>query len=521
MLLTPLQKRWLPRLALIVAPVLALAGCLNALSDTFRIWSLNGDTISPFIVADGLTQYGPRFLAHWGFTQDNWLLSLVPMDGLLEKALGTSPTLVIGIGYAIFLANTLLLTLLSRLVLGPRGWLLAPLFCLITPDAAGNTGFLTHSVTHTITFLWGLLGLLCATRALTKGPRALPLSLSGTAITLTIATLSDPWGQVAFILPMLAATLPCLATKTIPRRHTLSLATTLLAIFILCHTRFFGLLWWLPKTAFAFGTLPSAWAHLHTLTHAELTLFSLDTLPKPLSFLGPILLLTLIAAATIGTITHTLLKRRNLTSRDVLRLSLTLSLLATQTLYIIGQFSTDPNIGRFVINVFPFSLITALALRTQARIPVILATLLITLAKTDGISLTFPTLTPRIDGPANLAETLETHNLTYGFGPYWGANPEGLTWSTHHRLTMLPVTFDPTTGQISRRTAQTSDLWYAPTTPRPKTFFVIIMNDGENCQSIDLCKTGLRNQFGPPDETLPFANTTILTWHKPAPELPH
>jgi hypothetical protein len=121
---------------------------------------------------------------------------------------------------------------------------------------------------------------------------------------------------------------------------------------------------------------------------------------------------------------------------------------------------------------------------------------------------------PLVDS-VGLARFLQQHELTYGYGEYWGASANCVTLIGAGKVTMRPVTFNPQTGFISRR--GDSSLWYGPKSiPRNATrFFVAFMDDGENCRSMSICRNGVQQQFGPANETYTFGALTILAWNKP------
>lgn len=119
------------------------------------------------------------------------------------------------------------------------------------------------------------------------------------------------------------------------------------------------------------------------------------------------------------------------------------------------------------------------------------------------------------DDVPGLVRFLREHDLRHGYGEYWGAHANAVTVVSRGEITMRPVAFDPRTGHVSRR--GDSSLWYGPdgVSGVEGKSFVAFTDDGENCRSMKICESGLRQQFGLSEARYLVGPITILVWPKP------
>jgi len=87
------------------AGVFALLGALVAsfgLWVAFRYvmaaWPPDPDVFVTVELWRGIQRHGLEFASSWSYTQDNWLLTVVPLSSALYQLLGPSLTLTIAIG---------------------------------------------------------------------------------------------------------------------------------------------------------------------------------------------------------------------------------------------------------------------------------------------------------------------------------------------------------------------------------------------------------------------------------------
>ncbi len=151
----------------------------------------------------GVRAHGLGFLRDWMWAQDNWLFSLLPWSAALYALAGPRPALVVGTGWAVFVACARTRRWLGwRLARRPAVWALLPVLLLASRPGLGRIGWLAHPVTHTVTLLWGLLALHAAVSWMTARR---PWALAAVAAAVLIATLSDPWAWPALVLPVALA----------------------------------------------------------------------------------------------------------------------------------------------------------------------------------------------------------------------------------------------------------------------------------------------------------------------------
>jgi hypothetical protein len=78
---------------------------------------------------------------------------------------------------------------------------------------------------------------------------------------------------------------------------------------------------------------------------------------------------------------------------------------------------------------------------------------------------------------------------------------------------MRPVSFDYLNGHLLYPLVETSELWYAPGDAPQGQDRIFVIVDTQNCSSMDVCLSGLQQQFGPADEVLPYRDMHVLVWH--------
>jgi hypothetical protein len=129
-----------------------------------------------------------------------------------------------------------------------------------------------------------------------------------------------------------------------------------------------------------------------------------------------------------------------------------------------------------------------------------------------------PGLALQTNGVDQIIGFLQANGLSYGYGPYHGANTNAVTALSNGQITIRPVLFDKVTGQIRPIVrAQSAASWLtAQDLPAgQRKFFVYVDSDGEECASPALCVAGLSAQFGPPAQRLQNGQAIILVWEHP------
>ncbi|NHO31702.1 hypothetical protein [Acetobacter fallax] len=493
--------------------------------DQFSLWSVDGDTLDPFVIMDGIRQYGVNFLYTWRYTQDNWVFSLLPGVAALT-VLGFHPSLVVLSGWLIYIGSGILLTVLARLMIGRPGYLIAIIYLFCDREARGWTGFLSSPVSHDVTLLWGLAALLCAWFAIARHGGFAVLS----AVLVTLASLSDPWGQAAVAGPVAGGAFLVFLLKKEVRRRAAWLCAMMVLSVVVTGTRCFGFLDWLPQTAFQLGTWAGFNANLATWFKGTARI--LNIIP---GYTGTSLATTLGVWSVFLFVLSAVLPflwraRQSISGAQWLVVgSMMLSCLCTSVLYVIGALPDTMNAARFfaVLVLFvPFLILFCLVQGRSweggfAKFASVAVLFLLPVSGLCSVPAQTWLRPVRVymNGSDGFIDFLKSHDLVYGYGPYWGTNPPGVTWLSRGSVIMRPVQFDGA-GSMRQRGAQVSPLWYdGDVSTRGRRFFVALVQDEENCSSLSLCRDALQKHFGTPAERLQYGAIQVLVWDQPAPRI--
>lgn len=511
----------------------ALLGAWISLRYSFDRWAVDPDVADPLLIWSGVRAHGLAFLKSWHYTQDNWLLSLVPLTVPAYALLGASPAVVIGGGWAIFLACVLLTALLAWRAAGPpAAGLLAAMLLFANNDAIGGAGFLAYPVVHNISLAWGLGALALAARGLERG--SIP-ALAGAGGALLVGALSDPWLSAAMTLPLLAAgaALAVLHRGTRTGRNSRVLCLAVAAALVLTQTRMLGLMRFLPRTEFGWADLATIGRNLVWLARAMSAVFNVipganSQAPSAVAANGAALLLALGSVATAA-----LLRFRRAGPRfQLLAGTALLSIPAVAAAFLLGSFPGGTYIGRYLMNVYFLGpLLGALVLgraeargsaRKAGRAPAPMRVALLGYAALFAVSgacskpsaWTGGLPSAGTAGTTELADFLRANGLSYGYGPYWGSEANAIGWISQGRVVIRPVQFNRATSRAAPRWNQTSAFWYAPSDRPPgmADTFLIVMDDGENCPVVEACVAAAAAQFGTPARRLAWKNMSILVW---------
>jgi hypothetical protein len=245
--------RTMPRFfGLPLASAVLIFGAWVSLRYTFGAWTPDADVAGLVVLHEGVSRYGLSFLASWNYTQDNWLLSLIPITSLIFTLFGSSPKLVIGIGWAIFIACVSVTSLLvyrltdRRTTFAVAAVLLFPNFLTI-----GTAGSLSYPLTHNISMAWALVTLVLASRAIER-TSLLCGAMAGVCV--FIDAVSDPWAGPAIAIPVIlvSATFAALNWRVSKGWCAGFLCVAAAFGFLAARTRLFGVLDFLPQSVFVF-----------------------------------------------------------------------------------------------------------------------------------------------------------------------------------------------------------------------------------------------------------------------------
>lgn len=510
-----------------ITAIVVLAGAALALGAwvsfhyCFGVWRPDPDIFVTVELWRGVQRHGLGFVTTWAYTQDNWLLSLIPLSSLAFATLGPSAGVAVGIGWVFFLATVAMTGWLAAKLAGWRaGLALSVVLVFANSQALGGAGYFGYPISHTVSMAWALLALILALRGLERGSWAACIAAG---MVVFLDAVSDPWAGVGIACPLILVAIAMAWTHRglRPGRSAAVLALASALGLVAARTRFFGLLDFLPRSHFEFASGQEMLSNLYWASKSLAAIF--DILPGDagsgtagLLNLAAIVLL-LGAAVVLGARG---IRRSSLGRQLIFGVSL-LSIGAMAALFIVGRWDGTFGAGRFFPNLYFLGglLVTVVAADhwPSWRWPPKLAVgayaglLILTGLLSQPAAWTGRAPPPSRDEALELADFLHAHGLSYGYGVFWGARALVTDTLTGGRVIIRPVSF--VGGDVRRRPAETSSLWYTsadgPPSPRP---FVVIRADGEECPSVDACVAIAQRQFGVAAERLVWRDATILVW---------
>ena len=500
----------------------AMFGLYTSYCYHFTEWGLDPDSLQVGYIWQGFHTYGLAFLKTHGYSPDNWLFSLIVPTIPIWNVIGPVPSVIIGIGWIAFLAIAVMAGLLT-LALADRVTALAvTAFVLLGgPETLGSVGFMSHPASHDISLAWGLLAILLLYRWMLRGDAG---SLTLGCVVLAADCVSDPWALVAIAAPTFCAGLLGLSDRRDRARSIACVAGTLAAVAI-ARTKAFGLLYFLQTQPLVFANWATMKSNAWWLARSVAILFNpFPSLQHATTATVGIACLAILLATIAGAV---ILVRRF--ARDTPRVWLVTTLVLSATLplaaFILTILPLSIKVGRFAASLTVLAPVLSLGafaptLRRSPGIAQWPIAVVFSLAALSNILAGAPRwLSPpsglHTDGVPSEIGFLRDHDLTYGYGEYWGALANSVTLVSEGTVTMRPVGFDAVTGHISPRGG--SPFWYrASDGARNKGhFFVAFTDDGENCAVMAVCERGVQQQFGPADARYTFGPLVVLAWNKP------
>lgn len=492
------------------------------------------DMMHSVLIWQGVQEYGLKWLKEWRFTQDNWIFSLVPFQGLMVQTTGNVLSTIVLSGWLIFVTAAVFSALIAKELAGYLAAMIVLAFLLYVNAYGHIEGFASYPVSHNITNLFGLISLWFLLRWLKN-----PTWFYGVTICFLglIAGLSDPWLLPTFMLPMVLslgiAGLLFKNEQTVKIQAWLPLSLMLLMVFLAVKTGLFGILEFMPPMHFSLGSLSTQLNNLSTLIGNLGGLFALlpslttgETLwPETQMPYAGISAFTVLLISSYSI--FQLASERSMKEQRFFAFFAMFSVLGICAAYVISSVEASVTSSRFVINVLYIATISIVVLITQRwslmpmamRSVVCLVAVLYLIASALGLysfsdrkryaqfDLTLP----------ELIATLDEHGLTYGYGPYHGSKSNVVTVMTNGRITLRPVTFDQNTGQIGFNHPQTSVRWFAlEDVPKDqKKFFVYLTRATTECFDFEQCRQSLFHDFGTPSVAITLENGVIYVWNHP------
>ncbi len=516
-------------LGVTIAVVLGIGiGLAQSLDLVFHLWGADSDIADPVLLWNGVHRDGLHFVTMWRYTQDNWLLSLMPIDAVLFAMFGDRPVVVLASGLLFFWVITLLVGILVGRDRGIKiGALTTMVLLFAGPPIIGNSGFLGYAVSHNISLVWGLTGLLLTTLWLDR-PRVIFLGAAGGC--LFIAAVSDPWADAAFVLPIaLAGLVLTIEVPTIERRRFIAIVAMALVVGLLVQTKLFGILWFLPRASHSLATLPGmvqngAFAARYIAVFLNIipgSFTNAASLPPTVAVIADCIVFIAIVVVCLVRLKN---KAHTTSGRSrFIALTALVSILGMLAALVITGFQQGMITGRYLSNLFVFLPILLAAspigvgrhVVFDRAIIVALGGLFIASGiASAGTVWTDGMLRTSLRGIPHMAAVLRSHGVRFGYGPYWWTQANATTWVTHGGLTIRPFDFNPNLGKFVPKPVQTLPAWYTKATiaREPSRMALILSPSPGDCGAATTCMAAAVAQFGKPAQIVPYGPLTVLIY---------
>lgn len=513
-------------LLVIILTSAIVAGIYINFHISFKLAEVDPDSSHSAMLWYGTEKYGVSFIKNWIFTTDNWLLTLFPIDSALFTLFGPKPHLVLIRGWLFFVLSTILSGVIARQLNAKWSSLLIPTILLFSGYYSIAAGFLTYPVSHNSSLFFGILTLVFIIQYIKDEKKAWPIFIFAL---LTIASISDPWFFASYALPSaIAAVAAYFADPQRPKnRQFIIIFISASAALIVARTLAFGALSFLPTFPFDFGTSKLIKNNIGFFIKDLSGLLNLIPPPAPTNQL--IQLASLSSAATLLIIFSYKFFKLPSTAKSGAQIfflaTSAISISGISFAFIFSNIQQADYSARFLVNILFFT-ITTISIYAEktwknSNLPLkYFAAACAFLFIISGLLSIYQAPTRNIahspDTKArDILDFLKSHNLDYGYGPYWGSYSNAVTWLSGNKIVIRPVTFDPKTGfmQVGHR-GESDKLWYtANDLPKaPQNYFIFVTNDHENCPNIQVCVNGVIKQYGKPIKIFRYKGAYVMVW---------
>jgi hypothetical protein len=493
-------------------------------------WGGDGDTSVPAVLWHGWRQHGLAFITSFRFTPDNWLIWPMPLFFAAFAVFGDTPEVIVAVGWLICVGCAAMAGLVVRRLAGWGAGAAVAIVLLLANRSAVSFGLYSYPLTHNASLLAGLFALYGGVRWLEA--RSWPW-LAAMVVALAAAGASDPWTQAALTAPIaLGGAWLAWRDRAEAPLPGLALAAAAGLAFLAAQLRLFGLLSFVPGQPLLIaheGVGPRA---LQIGRSLALWLNLLPGRDAPTGNTAPVVVNLLILAVALS-FAFTLVRRRlaEAPGLALLWVAGSLSFAITAAAFVLLPFEAAPELSRYFMADYAFAVMLYAAavgpvwraLNRMGRVLVVLPAFALAVS---GLVSGWPLWTqasppPRGSAALDLAKALEAQGLTYGYGQYWDAWANPLTWLTHGVVTIRPVGFDPASGRVQPRGAESSPLWYqaGDRPPGARSSFLMIGSwnaaDSDGCKVRASCIAAARLQFGPPVRQFTYGGSDVLVWDHP------
>ena len=516
-------------LAWIAFAIFIMAGIYGSLKIVYAQFGVDADTAHSIMLWYGVTDHGLSWLKSWFFTQDNWLLSLMPFHFIGFAIFGPRPAVVILFGWLIFVLSAFISGVIAYQLKAKKSALILCTILLYFGFYAHEAGYVSYSTSHNITNLFGLISFSLIFSWLRKPNN---LKLASLLIILFAGDLSDPWMTAAYILPIGLTSFVFLLFPNslgISRRNSLKLLLVTIGALILVKSQLLGAWDFLPTIAFLPGNWTSINANSVLLIQDLGGLLNIIPFNRDNPFLPALLSLIVVVSLLVYLVIKSIKSGIDLKGQMVAFLLLaSLSVGGIVAAFVVSHVIAERFSARFLLNcayLIPIALCILIEHNWSRSTKWVkgICIGICTLFLLSGVISNFqelkkPGFTFKETGALALIDFLKKNNLTYGYGPYWAASANAVTAASKLDVIIRPVTFSPVNGMLvaGNRVASSGNWYKESDVPiNQKRFFIYIARDYEECPDVNICINGVTRQFGSPIETLKYQNATILVWDHP------
>jgi len=492
---------------------------------TFYLWGPDSDICYSAMLWQGFHNYGLVFLKSVIYTQDNWLLSLIPIFFVLFSLFGANAYVVVVVGWLIYGISAILTGVIVRKV--TNNFLLAlaaTVFSLFVGIYNYSASWMVYSNTHNISMLWVLVSFLIVIKILTEQKSKINIIyLICLFITTFISGFSDPWFNAAFNLPMVLALLVIYFKEKEQRQNSkgiiLSIILSWFLSWFMSFTKVFGLLSVLSDHFVFISSLHKLIENflLYSVIIASffniLQAFDINFIFGIIFLILSIYVLIFTIVKLVSLIKNNLIQFSSL-EKIVIYFSL-ISIIVISGAFLLSTFPEGLYASRFLYNIFYCLLILFIVLLNKISFnkkDKILMFLYIIFYIVIGISgKNQAWLNPEIKikslGVENLITTLEANNLHFGYGNYWSTEANSINVLTNGKITVVGITdsFSPH--------GETSSFYFNTTTiPKERYYFLVVPNSPTNEWHLSPQESleNAKKLFGDPVKVITLKNHTII-----------
>lgn len=506
--------------------IIFVVGVYGSFKVVLGLFGIEADTSHSLMLWHGMKEHGLVWVSDWLFTQDNWLLSLVPFHFIGFSIFGPKASVVIIFGWLIFIFSAFISGAIAWRLGAKKAAIFIFLVLLNLGLYAHSSGYVSYSTSHNITNLFGLASVLILINWFARPNNFLLVLL---LLLLTSGAVSDPWMLASYNLPILLVGLWFMArpTEVISRNQSLKLITVAGISIVAVKTKLFGTLSFLPSMHFVVGEWSTLNSNSVYLIKDLGGLLNIIPFSGANAFLPSLLTVAVVGAVLLFSIFKNIRSWSYTNPATIAHFSFTLfSVGGIISAFVITSVEAMDYSARFLISSAYLIVITigVLAERNWGNAGKsyrYVLVLILSLFFTSSLVSNFNYISNR-DFKFKDTDVLGTisflkeNGLTYGYGPYWGSNANAVSAASMSRILIRPVVFNKNNGMmiVGNRPAS-SKRWYTDEDipAGVNEFFVIVKSDGEECPDINICLTGLAKQFGQPIRSIKRDDSTILVWN--------